>query len=123
MDLTIVYRERNTVRNYMIIGLIIGALFACAEYFITQFADEPEAFVPLIGRSLLSAILIAGSIAIFELLFEHHFNQRTFLYLVFVKSIFYTISTTFWLVLTNGIWFALNGGLSISEELVFLPEK
>ena len=102
----------------MIIGIIMGAVFACAEYFMQLNTDYPQDFVPLIVRGLLIGALISGSIAIFNLSFENHFNQKTFLYLVLVKSILYTGSITFWLVLVNGVWFAINGGIPVSEELI-----
>jgi adenylate cyclase len=118
MDSKKIYREINTVRNFMIIGIIMGAVFACAEYFIQLNTDSQQDFVPLIVRALLIGAFITGSIAIFKLSFENHFNQKTFLYLVLAKSIFYTGSITFWLVLVNGVWFAINGGIPVSEELI-----
>jgi adenylate cyclase len=118
MDSIKIYREINTVRNFMIIGIIMGAVFACAEYFIQLNTDNQQDFVPLMVRALLIGAFITGSIAIFKLSFENHFNQKTFLYLVLVKSIFYTGSITFWLVLVNGVWFAINGGIPVSEELI-----
>lgn len=118
MDLRKIYKEKITVRNYVIIGVIMGALFASAEYFIKLQTEDPRDFVPLIVRALLIGAFVTGSIAIFSLLLENHFNQKTFLYVVWVKSIFYTISITFWLLLANGIWFSINGGIPVSEELI-----
>lgn len=113
-----IYTKRDTIRNYLVIGAIMGAAFASAEYFIKLNSDYPEDLVPLLLRGLLVGGFIAGSIPIFELLFEDHFKQKTFLYLVIAKSIFYTVSTTFWLILVNGIWFAINENDSFTDELL-----
>ena len=51
-------------------------------------------------------------------MFNDQFAKKSFFYLVLVKSIFYTVSATIWLVLANGLWFAIKGGNSVSEELV-----
>jgi len=118
MKLKIFYSERTTVRNYLIIGAIIGLVFACAEYFFKLNTDDPELFIPLVVRAMLGGMLIFGSIVVFRLLYGDHFTQKTFLYLVIVKSIFYTISTTFWLVIINGAWFAIEGEYSVKVELI-----
>jgi len=78
MDSIKIYRVINTVRNFMIIGIIMGAIFACVEYFIHLNTDDHEDFVSLMVRALLIGTFITGSIAIFKLSFENHFNQKTF---------------------------------------------
>ena len=118
MKLKKVYSERTTVRNYLIIGAIIGLVSACAEYFLTLNTDNPQLFIPLLVRSMLIGMLILGSIAVFGLLYGDRFTQKTFLYLVIVKSVFYTISTTFWLVIINGAWFAIKGVNPVKVELI-----
>jgi len=118
MDLRKVFIERRTVGDYLIIGIIVGVVFSCAEYFIRLNTDDPQDFIPLIIRSALAGLLIIGSIKIFGILYEDHFSQKTFLYSVLVKSFFYTASTTFWLMLTNGVWFVIKGGVPFADELV-----
>ena len=118
MKLKKIYSERTTVRNYLIVGAIIGLVSACAEYFLRLNTDDPQLFIPLLVRAMLGGMLIIGSIVVFGILYEDRFTQKTFLYLVIVKSIFYTISTTFWLVITNGAWFAIQGEYSVKVELI-----
>lgn len=118
MDLSKISSEKTMVRNYILIGAIVGVVFACTEYFIRVKTDDPQLFVPLVVRSAILGPLILGSIVTFSLMAENHFNQKTFIYSVIVKSVFYTISTTFWLVLANGIWFAIRGGVPVFEEIV-----
>ena len=118
MKLKNIYSERTTVRNYLIIGAIIGLVSALAEYFLKLNGDDPQLFIPLVVRAMLGGILIIGSIVVFGILYGDHFTQKTFLYLVIVKSIFYTISTTFWLVIINGAWFAIQGEYPVKVELI-----
>lgn len=112
------YTIKNSVLNYFIIGALMGSMFAIIEYFINLDTDYPQKFLPLIIRAMFMGGFILGTIPIFRMLLEDHFNKKPFLYLVIAKSIFYTVSATFWLVLGNGIWFAINGGLPFSEELI-----
>jgi len=118
MKLKNIYSERTTVRNYLIIGAIIGLVSACAEYFLRLNTDDPQLFIPLMVRAMLSGVLILGSIVVFGILYGDRFTQKTFLYLVIVKSIFYTISTTFWLVIVNGVWFAIKGEYPVKVEIM-----
>ena len=118
MALKNIYTIKNSVLNYFIIGAFMASMFAIIEYVIKLDTDYPEKFFPLIVRALLIGGFIAGTIPIFRMLLQDHFNKKPFLYLVIAKSIFYTVSATFWLVLANGIWFAINGGLPFSEELI-----
>ena len=48
MDFRKIYKEKITVRNYVIIGVFMGALFASTEYFIKLQTDDPQDFAPLI---------------------------------------------------------------------------
>ena len=118
MILKKIYSERTTVRNHLIIGAIVGLVFACAEYFLKLNTDDPQLFIPLLVRAILTGMLIFGSIMVFGLLYGDRFTKKTFLYLVIVKSIFYTISTTFWLVIINGAWFAIKGVNPVKVELI-----
>lgn len=118
MKLKKLYSERTAVRNNLILGAIIGLVFACAEYFLKLNSDDPQLFIPLLVRATLVAMLILGSIGVFGLLYGDHFTQKSFLYLVIVKSIFYTISTTFCLVIINGAWFAIEGEYPVKEKLI-----
>ena len=118
MKLKKIYSERTTVRNYLLIGAILGLFFAVAEYLLKLNTDDHQLFIPLLVRAMLIGTLILGSIVVFGILYGDHFTQKTFLYLVIVKSIFYTISTTFWLVIINGVWFAIKGVNPVKVELI-----
>ena len=92
MKLKKIYSERTTVRNYLIIGAITGMVSALAEYFVKLNGDDHQLFIPLVVRAMLGGILIIGSIVVFGILYGDHFTQKTFLYLVIVKSILSTIT-------------------------------
>ena len=117
MDLKKIYSKKTTIRNYLIIGAIMGLLSAYAEYLLRLNTNDQQLFIPLMFRAMLTAMLIAGSVVVFELLYKDRFTQKTFLYLVIVRSIFYTITATLWLVIINGAWFAIKGGNSVKVEI------
>jgi adenylate cyclase len=117
MDLKILYNERKTVRNYLLAGAIIGALFAFVEYYVRLKTSNPQDFIPLIIKAILAGLIIIGSAVFFELLFKDRFTQKRFLYLVLVRSISYTFIITLCLFIINGAWFAINDEVSFHKEL------
>jgi adenylate cyclase len=124
MDLTIIYKEKVKLRNYLIAGAILGALFGCTEYIVRiKTNDDPQEFIPLIVRSVISGLVISGTVNVFELLFKDRFTQRPFLYLVLARSFVYTAIITFWLSVINGVWFVINKGTSLREELIYYFTK
>ena len=106
-----IYTESNTLRKYLLAGAIVGALVGCLEYVVRiKTNDDPQEFFPLIVRATITGSLIIGSVVIFEAFFKDRFTQRPFLYLVFVRSLFYTLIITLLLFIINGVWFAINEG-------------
>ncbi|MCK5702713.1 MAG: hypothetical protein KAI29_16225, partial [Cyclobacteriaceae bacterium] len=106
-----IYTESNTLRKYLLAGAIVGALVGCLEYVVRiKTNDDPQEFFPLIVRAMITGSLIIGSVVIFEAFFKDRFTQRPFLYLVFVRSLFYTLIITLLLFIINGVWFAINEG-------------
>ena len=104
-----IYAENNTLVKYLLAGAIIGALVGCLEYVVRiKTNDDPQEFYPLMVRAMITGSLIIGSVLIFELFFKNRFMQRPFLYLVLVRSLFYTLIITLWLFIINGIWFAIS---------------
>ena len=112
------YAERKLIRNNLIAGAIVGALFALIEYYIKLETDYPEAFIPLVIRATLLGILIFGTVIVFELQPKRRFMQKPFLYLVLVRSVFYTFIITIWLIIINSAWYVVNGGVPLQQELV-----
>lgn len=108
IDMKKIYTNRNTLRSYLAAGLILGALFACTEYYFTINSDNPRDFIPLIVRAMLTGMLISGSVIIFELLFKDKFMQRRFLYLVLVRSFIYSLIINAWLFIINGVWYVIS---------------
>ncbi len=92
MDFKKLYAERKLVRNNLIAGAIVGVLFATLEYYAKLETDSPEAFIPLVIRSAVAGMLIYGTVIVFELQSKYRFIQRPFLYLVLVRSAFYTFN-------------------------------
>lgn len=119
MKLKKIIVERKNIRDYLFRGVIIGALYAMAEYFIRiKSGINPQLFIPLIIRASFTGALIFGSISVFEILFKDWFRKRRFIYLVLVRSFCYTIIITFWLTIINGIWFMINDGTPFKDELI-----
>ncbi len=119
MNLKKIIAERKRIRDYLVYGIIIGAVYAMAEYFIRiKTGIDPPLFIPLIVRSSFSGALMGGSISIFEILLNDWFRKRRFIYLVLVRSFCYTIIITFWLTIINGIWFVIDDGMPFNEELI-----
>jgi len=118
MDIKKVYAESKTIRNYLIAGTIIGALYGFTEYFLTINTDDPREFIPLMVRAMTAGPLIMGSVLIFELLFKDRFTQKRFLYLVLVRSFLYSFIITFWLFIINGIWFTIKEDVSFQSQFV-----
>jgi adenylate cyclase len=119
MDFKLIYKERIRIRNYLIAGAIVGALFGCTEYIVRIKTNyDPQEFIPLIIRSVITGLAIIGTVFIFELLFKDWFTQKPFLYLVLARSVIYTLIITFWLSVINGVWFVINRGSALQEELI-----
>ncbi len=51
MDLKKIYTEDNTLRNYLLVGAILGAISGCIEYIARLNTEYPQDFIPLIIRS------------------------------------------------------------------------
>ena len=110
--------ELKSIRNYILIGALLGALFAGVEYVIRIETNDPQPFIPLIIRAILLGMVIMGSVLTFEALLQRWFFQRTFLYLVGVRTILYSVTISLCLFIANGIWFAINPEFSFTEELI-----
>ena len=111
-------RERNTIRNYFLTGAILGLLFACLEYIVRLNTNDPQDFIPLIIRAIIAVSLIFGSVIVFEVLLKERFMQRQFLYVVLIRSVFYKLIITFWLLIINIAWYAINLGIFSVEALI-----
>ena len=84
--------------------LIVGLIYGLIEYIVALDTDTPEAFWPLVARVFSVAMPLGTSIGLFEIGFKSHFSQRSFLYLVLIKTTVYTIILSFWLLIVNGIY-------------------
>jgi len=83
--------------------MVLGVLFATVEYLV-KLGSDPQAFWPLIIRTIVFVAFMSTSIGVFDIAMKHHFNQRSFLYLVFLKALSYTLMISFWLCIINGFW-------------------
>ncbi len=84
--------------------MVVGVLFATMEYLIAIGSSDPQAFWPLIARTMIVVAFLSTSIGVFDIAMKHHFTQRSFLYLVFLKALSYTLIVSFWLCIMNGFW-------------------
>ena len=94
----------------------IGIVYAIIEHVLTQSTD-PRPLWPLILRAGISGLLIGTLIRIFDLSFVNHFRKRTFLYLVLVKSVSYTLILASTLMLVNGIWQMVANDMGLLEGI------
>ena len=81
----------NLIIPYVLAGIVIGALFAIVEYIANVDTDDPQEFIPLIIRTEVVSLFIFSSVILFELFFKDIFTQKTFVFLVVVRSISFTI--------------------------------
>ncbi len=105
------------IRQYIIVGIILGTIYGSIEYIARSDSLYPQAYFPLIIRANLAAFFITISAAVFEIFLKDHFLQKTFIYLVLVHSIFYTFIISFWLAIINGFWGIINQKISFSEGM------
>ena len=91
-------------KRYVLPFLIIGLVYGVIEYLIRSATPAPEPFWPLIMRASLMAGFLGGSIGVFDMVTKDHFTKRSFLYLVLLKAISYTLLLSFWLIIGNALW-------------------
>lgn len=103
---------------YIVGGIIIAALFSVIEYFIRINTDDPQQYIPLFTRSQLATFFLAISVAVFEKYFKKIAAQKTFLFLVLVRSISFTLIISFWLFVMNGIWSIYNDQTPFWEGII-----
>ena len=119
MNLRKVLAEKKRILEYLIGGALIGVTYGTIEYLIRiKTGDDPQLYVPLLLRASAAGSSVMASIFIFEILFRTWFRKRRFIYLVLMRSIAYTFIITFWLTVTNGVWYLVNDGIPFFEELV-----
>ena len=84
--------------------MIISLLYGIVEYLIRIATPTPEPFWPLIFRAALIGTVLGFSIGVFDMVTRDHFTKRSFLYLVFLKAISYTLILSLWLIIINAFW-------------------
>lgn len=119
MNLKKIIANKNKIRDYLIGGVIIGGVYAMVEYFVRMKTGyDPQLLIPLLIRASFIGALMMVSILIFEIQLSGWFRKRRFIYLVMIRSFCYTIIITFWLATINGIWYIINDGMPVKEELI-----
>ncbi len=111
--------DKFRTKQYLLFGVIIGSVYSLVEYPIREAIGDPQAFLPLIIRSVVTAVLIALTLATFEAFFKEKFLQRTFLYLVIARTFAYTLVITLWLTIVNGFWHVISGQHSFSGGIIY----
>jgi adenylate cyclase len=109
--------ERKRIWNYIIAGVIGGAVYGFIEYFAKLNTDDPESFIPLLARTVSVGFLVFGTAAIFEIWSQSRFAQKPFMYLLLARSIAYTLIITLSLFVVNATWFILKPGATLKKEL------
>lgn len=101
--------KRNTV-IFALTGAIIGSMVGLLEYFYRlKTNDDPQALLPLLARASFAGITIILSVALFEAIFSSFFRKKSFIFIVFFRSIAYTVLLTGCLFLSNFFWFFYSG--------------
>ena len=109
--------NKYLIYQYVRIGLVGAFLYAIVEYYVDKQTAYPELFIPLLIRALLGGSLIMFSAALFEITFRRILSTGTFLFLLAIRSFFYTLIITFWMIVINTIWLYLSRGFSFTEGL------
>ena len=110
--------NKQLIRQYIIAGAILGTTISILEYLVRLGTDEPQAFLPLIIRANINAILITASIAFFEISMKAKIRKKTFLQIVAIRSFSYTIIISIWLCVINGFWGMINRSLSFGASVL-----
>ena len=83
MNLKKVIAARKKIRDYLIGGIIIGVVYAIAEYLIRMKTGyDPQLFIPLLIRASFIGALVTCSVLIFEILLNCWFSKSRFFFLV-----------------------------------------
>ena len=107
---------KSIIATHGLSFLCIGIIYAIIEHTLTQSTD-PRPLLPLILRAGVSGMLIGTLIGVFDVSFVNHFRKRTFLYLVLVKAVSYTLILASTLILVNGIWEMIANGRELLEGI------
>ncbi len=110
--------DKYRAKQYLIYAIVISLLHVGVEYVVRLKSGDPQAFLPLIIRSVIAAILIALSIVVHEMVSKEKFVQKPFLYLVLVRTTVYTLVISFWLTIINGIWQIITNQYSFKEGIL-----
>jgi adenylate cyclase len=109
--------EKKRIRNYLLSGAIGGAVYGVVEYFAKLNTDDPEAFIPLLARTISVGLLVFGTAVIFEIWSKSRLAQKPYLYLLLARSVAYTFIITASLFVVNGLWFIIKEDSFLKEEL------
>ena len=96
--------HRSTILFYLVITLFFGLVYTTIEYFVKINSDDPQQFIPLILRGIITANLIGASIVVFEIFSPKLLINKQFLFVVLLRAGIYTLSIIFWLSMMNGVW-------------------
>lgn len=108
---------QSKILRFSLIGAAVGLLYGNIEFLIDSQTDDVEPYWPLQLRATAIGILVgAASIAIEDRLKEY-FKQRQFIFLVIARALIYTLVISIFLILVNGVWFAVNNsGYTVVEQ-------
>lgn len=112
------HTRRKAIFGYLITGVVIGLIFATAEYFARLDSGDPQAFVPLLVRAATMGVLLIFSVVVFEFRFRRRFVRKRFSYQVLVRAFFYTLLISFWLGLINGVWLVVDRDMGFGRAVL-----
>ena len=103
--------HRNLLQLLMI-GILLGSIYAVFEYLGRIGSNDPQAFLPLLLRTVIAAILIISIVTFFESKAKARLNKKTFAPRVLYRSISYTLIISLILSVINGFWGIISEGFS-----------
>lgn len=104
MIIKFIRNHSSTILSYLVIIISFGLVYTTIEYFVKINSDDPQQFLPLILRGIITANLIGASIIIFEIFSPKLLINKQFLFVVLLRAGIYTLSIIFWLSMMNGVW-------------------
>ncbi len=119
MDKPLLFRYRI---KSIIQPIIWGCIAGLGIGYITSLLDNIHPLGPML-RGLVIGFIIGFQIGFLEeILFQNIFRKKSFLLLLFIRTILYSFILIFWLLFINVISIALTSNQSFSETLLFYLE-
>ena len=103
----------KTIGQAIVIGAVIGSIVG----YFTSFLDEIDPIGPIIRGFLISSFVVANIGFFEEILFNSKLRKTPYLTLLISRTILYSATIIFWLVIINAISLTIDTKLSFIEAI------